>query len=83
MKQAHSVIKAFSGESKLPERVDNSLAIDSNLNRLQAIGELMSVCSEEGVEAETIKWLGVLIRNSAEEIKALWLEETIRPAPSQ
>ena len=43
----------------------------------------MSVCSEEGVEAETIKWLGVLIRNSAEEIKALRLEETIRPAPSQ
>lgn len=55
MKQEHSVIKACSGESKLPERIDNSLAIDSNLNQLQAIGELMSVCSEEGVEAETIK----------------------------
>jgi hypothetical protein len=55
--------------------IENSFAIDLGLSQLQAVGDRMAACSEEGVEDGTMVRLGQLIRDKAQEIKALWEEE--------
>ena len=75
MEQEHSDTNVTSSpmqEDRLPGWLN---LIGQGLEQLQAIGELMSVCSEDGLESETIMRLGHLIRDKAEEIKALWDNE--------
>ena len=64
-----------SQEIGLPDRIDNSLGIGLGLSQLQAIGDLMSVGSNEDVEEGTIVRLGQMIRDKAQEIKLMWEEE--------
>jgi hypothetical protein len=64
-----------SQECRSSEWIKDSLAIDLGLSQLQAIGDLMSVCSGDNVEDGTMVRLGQLIRDKAQEIKALWEEE--------
>jgi hypothetical protein len=78
MSQEHSIINIMpssSPECGQSEWIKNSLAIDLGLSQLQAIGDLMSVCSGDGVEDGAMLRLGQLIRDKAQEIKALWEEE--------
>lgn len=78
MSQEHSTIKitpSASQESGLPKRIDNSIEIGLGLNQLQAVGDLMSACSDENMEDGTIVHMGQLIRDKAEEIKLMWEEE--------
>jgi hypothetical protein len=78
MSQEHStinIVPSSSQESGLPNRIDNSLEIAMGLRQLQAIGDLMSVSSDEGLEDGNLVVLGQLLRDRAEEIRELYEEE--------